>query len=797
MQYINTRDELKGTGGFNSNDIFIVLAPDPTITTSMIPLDTFTSTDPTGNTYNEDVTGFGYGSYTQRFSNELLTYCIGTTNGLNNGYGRASKDATVNYNEMGVLNLRHNSTNTGEEIYLNGMQIGTDTSDASDFSSINNTRYWLGRSQYWNGSFDGRIAEVITYDSRKTDGVTERDRIESYLALKYGITLGVNGTSQNYVDSSGNIVWDAVNSAGYNYDIAGIFRDDASNHEQKQSKSINSSSLVTIGHKEIYSTNSANTHSFDTDLDYLVWGHNNAALSGGGSISVDLGASTTSITTLFDRRWKVVESRPTGSNDILEVKISIPGGILPALTDPSTQEYAMIVSADAAFGAGHIVDVIPLVQSGSDYQTWYDFDYTRFFTFGIASKITGKYGVEFSAGDFLVGENVVDLNSNFAVSSWVKNYGAGGSFIAKGGAYDFKIDGTGKVQAIINGTTRFTSSTIVNDSKWHHIAFTYSGSTLRLYIDGVEDGNSPVSGVPAPTATTHNFSIGVNYTDKHNISTAFNGAIDEVRVWDVALNLIQIQYIMNQEIIEYTDNTVDGAILPHNITRNDINSIPWNDLQAYHNINTFYGTTVEDGSNHDNWVRIKYLVRGKNIINDQTVPLPYGSNGLGLWDNSTTWKDGSELYIPGSASIADPNVTIDWNIVSVSHNVTMDNSSLPAVNNNNRTLLGLIADSTKELTVSTDGGLTVTHYLELNGIIDLEGESQLIQSDKSVLTVGANGKLERDQQGTSDLYTYNYWSSPVGVVNSMATNDTYKYRFTVPDVLRDGTNPASPGTINF
>ena len=112
-------------------------------------------------------------------------------------------------------------------------------------------------------------------------------------------------------------------------------------------------------------------------------------------------------------------------------------------------------------------------------------------------------------------------------------------------------------------------------------------------------------------------------------------------------------------------------------------------------------------------------------------------------------------------------------------------------------LLGLIADSTKELTVSSDNGLTVTHYLELNGSIDLEGESQLIQTDKSVLVVGANGSLERDQQGTADTYTYNYWSSPVGALNSTATNDTYTHSYTVPDVLRDGTNPASPGAITF
>ncbi len=799
MTYINTRDELMGTSGFNSNDMFLVVIPDPTITTAMYPLDTFTSSDPLSTTSAEDVTGVGFGGYTQRLTGEYFTYCIGTSSGAGPyvGYGSGDLTGTNNYNQFNIINVRHNSTNSNMEIYLNANPVTTTVNDLPSYATVNNRKYWLGRSQYWNGSFDGRIAEIITFDSRLTDGVTERSRIESYLALKYGITLGVNGVSQNYIDSSGNIVWDAVNSVGYCYDIAGIFRDEASDHSQKQSKSINSSSVVTLALKDIYTTNSANPNSFDTDLDYLVWGHNNAALSGSNVININLGASSTSVTTLFDRRWKIYESRPTGSNDILDVKVSIPGAVLPALSDPTTEEYTMIVSSDAAFGVNHIVDVIPLTANGSDYETWYDFDYTRFFTFGIASKVSGKYDVEFGVGDFLVGEDSVDLNSSYSVSSWVRNTGSGGTIVSKGTAYDFKIDGSGKVQADLNGTTQLTSATSVNDSKWHHVAFTYTGSTLRLYIDGVEDGNSPSTPVPVPTSTNHRFAIGINYTDKNNFTTAFSGSIDEVRIWDSALSQMEIQYIMNQEIIEHTDNTVDGSVLPHNITRNEVNSIPWGDLQAYHNINAFYGTTVEDGSNNDNWVRIKYLVRGKAIIDNQTSPLPYGSNGPGNWSTNTTWKNGTELYIPGSASIVDPNVTVDWNIASISHNVTMDNSSLPAANNKNRTLLGLFADSTNELTISSDNATTVTHYLELNGSIDLEGESQLIQTDKSVLQVGANGSLERDQQGSSDLYTYNYWSSPVGAVNSTATNDTYTHRFTLPDVLSDGTIPASPGAITY
>ena len=811
---------MRGKGGFSSHDYFVVMKSNGTIDYNagnrQVPIAGRVSTS----TFYNDGTGLGLCNISARFSNEVVAHMSSSVPGSvtppsDQNWGRALTSTSINYvDEVIIYNVKTDPAHTITEIYKNGVRIDntTATTNASPYPDLNfsefiNQQFYVGVGRFsLNGNVaayvDGKINEIISYADTNSD--VNQQKILSYLAIKNGITLHApnsvtadNLNDVDYVDSAGKVIWDTSANGSYNYDVAGIGRDDASQLNQKQSKSINSTGVVTIGLGDISATNSTNTNTFNTDRDYLMWGNNAAALSGSDLLTVDLGASSTSVTTLFDRRWKIVESRPTGSNDILDVKVSIPASVLPALSDPTTEEYAMIVSASSDFNSLDIVDVIPLTPNGANYETWYDFDNTRFFTFGIASKIAGKYEVDFSVGDFLVGESSVHLNSSFSVSSWVKNLGSGGTYASKGSAYEFKIDGSGKVQAIINGTTRLTSNTTVNDSKWHHIAFTYTGSTLRLYIDGVEDGNSPATSVPVPTSTNDKFAIGVLYTDKHNITSEFDGSIDEIRIWDAALSQVEIQYIMNQEIIEHTDNTVNGSIIPQNITRNEVNSIPWNDLQAYHNINGFYGTTVQDGSNNDHWVRIKYLVPGKAIIDNQPSPLPYGSNGTGSWDTSTTWKDGAGLYIPGSASIVDPNITVDWNIVSVSHNVTMDNTSLPAANNNNRTLLGLIADSTKELTISSDNGLTITHYLELNGLIDLEGESQLIQSDKSVLVVGANGSIERDQQGTADTYTYNYWSSPVGVVNTAATNDTYTFNYTVPDVLRDGTNPASPGAITF
>ncbi|MFT5848893.1 MAG: hypothetical protein ACI902_002971 [Psychroserpens sp.] len=46
---------------------------------------------------------------------------------------------------------------------------------------------------------------------------------------------------------------------------------------------------------------------------------------------------------------------------------------------------------------------------------------------------------------------------------------------------------------------------------------------------------------------------------------------------------------------------------------------------------------------------------------------------------------------------------------------------------------------------------------KLDGKIDLQAESQLVQTAESKLDVSSSGSLEKNQQGTRDMFTYNYW----------------------------------------
>lgn len=65
------------------------------------------------------------------------------------------------------------------------------------------------------------------------------------------------------------------------------------------------------------------------------------------------------------------------------------------------------------------------------------------------------------------------------------------------------------------------------------------------------------------------------------------------------------------------------------------------------------------------------------------------------------------------------------------------------------------------LNVSDGILLEVENQLEINGLIDLLGEAQLIQNHSGATSNSGTGSIRVYQQGTTNLFNYNYWSSPV------------------------------------
>ncbi|MDC9721395.1 MAG: choice-of-anchor D domain-containing protein [Urechidicola sp.] len=789
---------LEGTSGMYTQDIFVVMIPDDTpITSSFGFMDIFCGDEFPG-TNQTDATGIGAGYYTARFSGEIYCFAVGTTSS-GDGYGVAEIGTGSSYNNIGIINARINTGATQQELYYNANDIETTQNDLPDFSIVSDSRYWIGRSEGWEASTNARIAEIITFSARKDDVslTDERNRVQSYLAIKYGITLGVNGTSQDYVDSDGSVIWDQSVNNGYNHDIAGIGRDDAADLSQKQSKTVNTSDDITMGLSEIATTNNTNTNTFTSDKDFLVWGNDDGTLAAQTAVTLDLSSGTSGLNTIVDytrigRIWKVVEN-----GSVETVEISIPQSMLAATVTPPG-EYIILFSDSSTFDNTSEHKTMSL--NGSDLEATYDFNGTKYITFAYAPERVFTRSIYFDGvQDYLDAGDVTDLSGAFTMSAWINKNANSGSIISKRDAgfttgYDFSINSTGKlVMSWVNSGVKSTTSSItIPNDEWHHVAVLYDGTDAKLYIDGVED-TSAAATLITPLATSEAFRIATG----GSAASYFEGNIDEVRVWDIALTEDELHYIMNQEI-EDNSNFVSGSYfisIGATLTKNDVSTVPWADLDAYYPMSTYIYDNCKDDSNNGHIAIINNL----RTVDYQTAPLPYSSTQNGDWDTDSTWLNGSEQTIPGSTSIVDSNSTVDWNIVETNHNLTMDNSSsLPAVKNDNRLLLALVVGS-NELTLDGDNvagtgnGITITHYLELDGVLNLEGESQLIQTEGSDLAISSSGYLERDQQGSQNSFTYNYWSSPVSKINSSTNN----LSFNITEVLRDGTDALNPIALDF
>jgi uncharacterized repeat protein (TIGR01451 family) len=162
---------------------------------------------------------------------------------------------------------RFKNDTTPAKLLLNGTEVasGTVSARTTDDRMDIGARRITGTD---NQVFNGLMSEVIFFDRQLTQA--ERQKVASYMGVKYGVTL-----SHDYIDSAGTTIWDRT-VGSYNNDIAGIGRDDSSELDQKQSKSVNTSSIVTVGHGDIAASNQANTNDFSADKSFMTWGHDGA-----------------------------------------------------------------------------------------------------------------------------------------------------------------------------------------------------------------------------------------------------------------------------------------------------------------------------------------------------------------------------------------------------------------------------------------------------------------------------------------------------------------------------------------
>lgn len=157
-----------------------------------------------------------------------------------------------------------------------------------------------------NGS---ELAETILYNASLSS--TNVSKIESYLAIKYGITLNNSGggTAGDYTSSAGTTVWDASVGSAYHNAVIGIARDDNSGLLQKQSHQSDDSTRIYLS--SLQTTNAANTGTFSGDGQFVMIGNNAQPLkqaSGDNEFPTGMG-----IYSRISREWKITNTNFDGT----------------------------------------------------------------------------------------------------------------------------------------------------------------------------------------------------------------------------------------------------------------------------------------------------------------------------------------------------------------------------------------------------------------------------------------------------------------------------------------------------
>ncbi|WP_131327959.1 hypothetical protein [Chryseobacterium vrystaatense] len=247
----------------------------------------------------------------------------------------------------------------------------------------------IGSNGSDNGGFVGNLGETIVYGEGNLT-TSERRRVDSYLAIKYGITLGQVNTD-HYLNTDGNTVWNGAANTTFNNNIFGISRDDIEMLEQKVSKSVNAGTVLTIATiNDFASPNQlAARTGFTSDKTYFLLGDNNVTAT--PLVNITIAGNTLK---RIQRTWLSQRSNTPGGL-YFEADLSAYG-----VTFSAGNNIQMIVADDAAFTTN--VKSVTGTFTGGKWVFMNDFNTdntTRYITFAEGKTYCYKPGAIAATGN--------------------------------------------------------------------------------------------------------------------------------------------------------------------------------------------------------------------------------------------------------------------------------------------------------------------------------------------------------------------------------------------------------------
>jgi len=233
--------------------------------------------------------------------------------------------------------------------------------------------------------------------------------------------------------------------------------------------------------------------------------------------------------------------------------------------------------------------------------------------------------LEFSGVEYVDFGNAESLNitGQITLAVWVNTNDAGNGednpYIAKGNtSYSLRHSANNSTGFFIyDGAENYSAASPVSSSFngiWHHVAGTYDGSNLKLYVDGDLKQTIPYAG---PIATN---TFGVNVgRDAEQTWMWYNGVIDDVRIYNRALTQEEIKLVMRGDpLLAWNPKPAIGRVMDLIDAETEL-PLSWSpgDEALHHNV--YFGTdyAAVDAADASDTTGI---YRGQQDANNYTPP---------------------------------------------------------------------------------------------------------------------------------------------------------------------------------
>jgi fibronectin type 3 domain-containing protein len=467
-------------------------------------------------------------------------------------------------------------------LYVNGTQVGTQAASGSITTSTGALR--IGGNNIWSEWFQGRIDEVRVYNRALSATEIQADMATSLGTPDTQAPSAPTGLGASGGLSSVALAWTAAtdNVGVVRYNVhrsttSGFTPSSSNRIAQPTGTSYTDSGLAagTYFYKVTAEDAAGNVSGASNEASATVSGDvtapsvpaNLTATAGAGSAALAWTASTDNVGVV---RYNVHRSTTSGFTPSSSNRVAQPPGT--SYTDSGLAAgtyYYKVTAEDAAgnvSGPSNQASATVSAQAPNGLVAAYSFDEGSGTTVtdlsgkgnsgtvsGATWNAAGKFGSALSfdgVNDWVTVADsaTLDLTSGMTLEAWVNPAALGNAWrtvLMKeqtgNMVYDLYANGSGAskvpdTEVFVSGVARETKgTTALGLSTWTHLAATYDGASLRLFVNGTQVGTQAASG--SISASTGALRMGGN-----NIwGEWYQGLIDEVRIYNRALSATEIQ----------------------------------------------------------------------------------------------------------------------------------------------------------------------------------------------------------------------------------------------------------------